>query len=313
MAPHKYRFFVPCLLLLWLLTSPALAQQLAFDFQLDPGDQDQREGFADPTTRRVAVQLHFSQAPAFYTWSTLIHFDPAQIRLVPDSFVAGPLPPGQIPLLSEPQAGQIEIGGTQPDKVQVSGEGELGQLEFELLEGVSGPVQIAADTLWLQDAETAAALPVGALASWRLPAPARVDPTAELLLLAGAEAVAQLTDHRACPGCDLRRQNLSQLDLSLVDLRQAQLQEVNLIKADLHQADLRGALLKGGILLQADLREAKLQGAQLKDVRLGGAKLQGADLTGAVMDTLDLQGVNLTGVIWVDGRTCGSGSFNRCK
>lgn len=313
MAPRKYLLLAACLLLLPLLTLRASAQQLSFDFQLDPGDQGQREADADPATRRIAVQLLVSQASSFCAWSALIRFDSAQIRYVEGSFAPGPLLPGQTPQVDEPQAGQLEVGGTQPDKVQVSGEGELGQLQFEMLAGVSGPVQLAADTLRLQDLETSTAVPVGALATCSIPAPAPQAPAPELLSLAGAEAVAQLTEHRTCPGCDLRRQNLAQTDLSLVDLRQAQLQEVNLIKADLHQADLRGAALKGGILLQADLREAKLQGAEMKDVRLGGAKLQGADLTGAVLDTLDLQGVNLTGVIWVDGRVCGSGSFNRCK
>lgn len=313
MAPRKHRFFAPCLLLLWLITSPALAQVLSFDFQLDPGDQGQREATAGPATRRITLQVQVGQVPSFSTWSTLIRFDPAQLRFVQGSFVPGPLLPGQTPLLNEPQPGQLEIGGTHPDKVQVSGEGELGQLQFELLEGVSGPAELVADMLKLQDAEISVALAVGALAICRLPAPPTPAPALGLLSLAGAEAMAHLFEHRACPGCDLRRQNLAQTDLSLVDLHQAQLQEVNLIKADLHQADLRGANLKGGILLQADLRDAKLQGAELKEVRLGGAKLQGADLSGALMDTLDLQGVNVTGVIWVDGRICGSGSFNRCK
>lgn len=300
-------------LLLWFPAWVA-AQLLAFDFQLDPGDQGQREAAADPVTRRAEIQLLISQSPPFCGWSAAIHFDPSQARYVEGSFVPGPLLYGQLPLVDQPQEGLLEVGGIQADKILASGEeGELGRLQFELLTGVTGPAQLSASALRLQDLETTSEVPVQALATLNLAAPEPQEQPVELLSLGGEEAIAHLTSQRACPGCDLRRLNLAQTDLSLVDLRQAQLQETVLIKADLHQADLRAAKLKGAVLLQADLREAKLQGAELKDARLGGAKMQGADLRGAVMDTLDLQGVNLTGVTWVDGRICGSGSFNRCK
>lgn len=313
MTPRWSRFSALLVLLFPLFPALAAAQSLAFDFQLDQGDQEQRQGSADPLTRRVSVQLFISQAPPFCGWSTLIEYDPTQARFVEGSLAPGSFLYGQHPQVSLTQEGLVEVGGVQGEKVLVSGEGELAQLQFEALPGVTDPIQLAIHGLRLEALDSSTAVPVEALATFSLPAPPPQEPPLHLLSLAGEEALAQLIGQRACPGCDLRRQNLAQLDLHQVDLRQAQLQEATLLKADLHQADLRGAQLRETVLLQADLRETKLQGADLKGVRLGGAKLQGADLTGAMMDTLDLQGVNLSGMIWVDGRTCASGSFNRCK
>lgn len=309
MIPRWSAFALLGLLLCHLVPGLASAQALSFDFQLDQGDQGQRTGAADPLSRRVALQLLIREAPAFCGWSALILFDPTQVRFVEGSLVPGSLLYGQHPQVALTPEGPVEVGGIQPDKVLVSGDGELAQLQFEVLPGVELPVQLAIETLHLETLDASTALPVRAAASI-LPFP---EPPPQLLDLAGEEALANLRDHRACPGCDLRRQDLAQTDLKQVDLRQAQLQEALLLKADLQRADLRGAQLNGAVLLQADLREARFEAAEMKGVRLGGAKLQGANLTGATLDTLDLQGVNLTGAIWVDGRTCGSGSFNRCR
>jgi uncharacterized protein YjbI with pentapeptide repeats len=303
---------------LWVLLFPLLpalaaAQSLVFDFQLAPGDQGERQGSADPLTRRVGLQLLISEAPPFCGWSTLIQYDPTQARFVPGSLVPGSFLYGQHPQVSLTPEGWVEVGGIQAEKVLVRGEGELAQLQFEALPGATLPIQLSIHGLRLEALDSSTALPVEALAAFGLPDAPPQEAPPQLLSLVGEAALAQLTGQRSCPGCDLRRQNLAQLDLHQADLRQAQLQEATLLKADLHQADLRGAQLQGAVLLQADLREARLQDTELKDTKLGGAKLQGADFTGAAMDTLDLQGVNLSGVIWVDGRTCAAGSFNRCK
>jgi hypothetical protein len=313
MIPRWSAFVAFGLLLPQLVPDLVRAQVLSFDFQLDPGDQGQRSGPADPLTRRVALQLLIQEAPAFCGWSALIHFDPAQVGFAEGSLVPGTLLYGQHPQVALTPEGLVEVGGIQPEKVLVSGDGELAQLQFEVLPGVSAPAQLWIEVLRLETLEASTSLPVQAAASILPPAPAPPEPPLQLLSLAGEEALAHLREHRACPGCDLRGQDLAQGDLKQVDLRQAQLQEAVFLKADLQQADLRGAKLQGTVLLQADLREARLEGAELKGARLGGAKLQGTRFAGAVLDTLDLHGVNLSGAIWVDGRTCGSGSFNRCR
>ena len=298
-----------------LQTLPAWtsAQVLTFDFQLDPGDQGQREALVDPATHRAEIQLLISQAPPLCGWNAVIQFDPAQARFAEDSFIPGSFLPGLAPQVNQTQAGMVEIGGENTEKLMAKGEGELGRLQFELLPGASGPVSLLISSFHLHELDSEAEVPVQALATLSLPTPSPPQVPLQLLSLSGEEALAHLNTSRACPGCDLRQIDLAQADLAQVDLRQALLQETILLKADLRQADLREANLKGANLLQADLREAQLQGAELTNTRLGGAKLLGAKLSGALMDTLDLQGVNLTGVTWVDGRICGPGSFNRCK
>ncbi|RZA24027.1 MAG: pentapeptide repeat-containing protein [Proteobacteria bacterium] len=81
------------------------------------------------------------------------------------------------------------------------------------------------------------------------------------------EAEAYLLAKKSCPGCDLKRSELSYSDLRGADLRGA-----NLRGADLNHADLRGANLRGAILSRADLST----GTQLK-----GADLRETDLTEA--------------------------------
>ena len=89
-----------------------------------------------------------------------------------------------------------------------------------------------------------------------------------------AEAEAYLKEHKACPGCDLRRAELSYTDLRGADLRGA-----NLKGADFTRADLRGANLKGAILVRADLSTApKLEGADLRDTDLTEANILASEL-----------------------------------
>lgn len=297
------------LLALCLGVAPVFSQGLAFDFDLQPGDQGRREGLANPDGH-AAVQICLSQAPPFSAWTAQILFDPLQARWVEGSGVAGGLLPGQELRIALVQEGVVEVGGVATDGRLGSGDGEVAQLEFAALAQGNGPVSLRVTSLHLHSPEAHAEVPVRGEGSFTLP---DLTPGPVLLALEGAEARAHLLEQRACPGCDLGRQDLAQLDLNRVDLRQAQLQEATLLKADLQGADLRGAQLRSAVLLQADLREARFEGAKLKDVRLGGAKLQGADFRGAALDTLDLQGVNLSGAIWVDGRVCAPGSFGRCR
>ncbi len=90
-----------------------------------------------------------------------------------------------------------------------------------------------------------------------------------------AEAEAYLKTHKACPGCDLRRAELSYSDLRGADLRGA-----NLRGADFTRADLRGANLKGAILVRADLSTSpRLEGADLSDTDLTEANIMTTELS----------------------------------
>lgn len=295
----------------------AVAQEpspVAIDFDLEPGDQQQRAGVADPATRRLEAQLLVSQAPELYGWSATIEYDPAQVRYVSGSFVPGDFLPGFVPLVDENQPALVQVGGGNFTRTVASGDAELGRLQFELAEGLAVPAALRITRVQFRRLDAVDDLQVEVLATLALPGiPAEETPVPELLELSGDAAIARLTSHNACPGCDLRQAQLPQASLAGADLHQADLSGAVLWKANLTKADLRGADLTEASLLQADLREADLTGAILKDARLGRAKLQGATLANATVDTLKLQGMDLSGVIWVDGRVCGSGSFNQCK
>ncbi len=291
----------------------ALPQTLVLDLDPEPGDQGQREAWTDRHTRLGQVQLHLAQAPPFSVWSAQLSFDPAQVRCVEGGQTAGNLFPGQEIQVALPEEGSVVLGGTHSGQHLVSGEGDLAQLEVETLPQAAGPIRLWISAFRLESPEWSTEVPVAAEVWLRVPGVDTVEEPPTLLALSGEAARSHLLAQRACAGCDLRRQDLAQLDLSQVDLRQAVLEEATLLKTNLQQADLRGARLRGAVFLQADLREARFQGSQLAEARLGGAKLAGADFTGAALDTLGLQGVNLAGAIWVDGRTCGAGSFGRCR
>lgn len=99
-------------------------------------------------------------------------------------------------------------------------------------------------------------------------APDKINsPSSGLSFRSTEEAEAHLLAKKACPGCDLKRSELSYSDLRGADLRGA-----NLRGADLNHADLRGANLRGAILSRADLST----GTQLR-----GADLRESDLTEA--------------------------------
>jgi hypothetical protein len=147
-----------------------------------------------------------------------------------------------------------------------------------------------------------------------------------------------------CPGCDLHDANLSganlewanlsHANLSLADLSHAKLSPANLTAANLtaanlNEADLQGtdmcrasmraatfchANMVGTLLGSADMRGVDLTGANMYGAYLGDAdptaeKLRGADLSGAILTGADLTGVMTDCAIWVDGTTCGFGSY----
>jgi hypothetical protein len=115
--------------------------------------------------------------------------------------------------------------------------------------------------------------------SWRLAIEAAVKSRADLRR-------ADLT------GVNLSWANLSQVDLTGADLSWADLTGANLGRADLTGANLRWVNLTGADLTWADLTWADLSRANLSQVNLTGANLRWADLS-----QVDLTGVNLS---WAD-------------
>jgi uncharacterized protein YjbI with pentapeptide repeats len=112
--------------------------------------------------------------------------------------------------------------------------------------------------------------------------------------------------HRAyLTGAYLYEANLQEANLSNADLHEAYLTGANLQGAHLYRADLTGANLQGTNLQEADLRVANLPGANLtranltravfRAANLGGTKLTRANLTGADVRGAYLRGADLQG------------------
>ena len=101
---------------------------------------------------------------------------------------------------------------------------------------------------------------------------------------------------------DLRKANLSGVNLTGVDLRSADLSEANLTEVDLrvarlNNANLSGACLNNANLSGARLNNANLNGAVLTNINLNGARLNNANLNGAVLTNINFNGAILSGAI----------------
>jgi hypothetical protein len=115
---------------------------------------------------------------------------------------------------------------------------------------------------------------------------------------------------------DLRKADLSGMDLRRISLVNAHLHGVNLVDADLRFADLRnvilsnanlrGAKLSGAIMTHAGLDNADLSGAELFLTNLSGADLSGTRLMNAGFVRTNLDQVNLKGADLTDARLNGA-------
>ena len=97
---------------------------------------------------------------------------------------------------------------------------------------------------------------------------------------------------------DLRRTNLTRVELVKGNLRRAVLDKSNffgavLRGADLRQASMRATYLKFAGLEDANLQQANFEGGNLERANLQNANLSYANLTQVVLRYADLQGANL--------------------
>ena len=71
-----------------------------------------------------------------------VEYDPAQVQYVSDSFTPSSYIPGLIPLVDE-QERSVSVGGTVlGSDVTATGDGTLGALSFEVLDGFSGSADL---------------------------------------------------------------------------------------------------------------------------------------------------------------------------
>ena len=90
--------------------------------------------------------------------------------------------------------------------------------------------------------------------------------------------VAKLKATKKCEDCDLRRANLTGMNLQGVDLYRARLSDADLMGADLQGANMRRTDLRGANLANANLTGVELTNAYLQNANLAGAKLTEANL-----------------------------------
>ena len=282
---------------------------ILIDFDPAEGDQGQRRAIVEGAGDEVELQLCAFDLPEIYGWSVSIEYDPDQVRYLSNSFEASTFVPELIALVDERDM-SVEVGGANFSKKITSGDGELGTLRFEVLDGFKGETGLKVTrfsrrtltSIEVMDVETVALV----ASQEALDGDSGLD-------LAGDEAVDHLTAENACPGCDLSGVDLMRVQFPEADLDQADLSEANLSLANFSKARLADARLVEANLRLTDLRGADLRGADFSDAKLTWAKLQKANLQDAILDDANLNGANFSGAIWIDGSECAPGSVGRCK
>jgi uncharacterized protein YjbI with pentapeptide repeats len=94
---------------------------------------------------------------------------------------------------------------------------------------------------------------------------------------------------------DLRKAQLSGLDLSGVDFKRANLTAARLDSTKLVGANLFTADLTDAVLTNADLSKANLDGSVLRRANFQGANLEGASLFATIIESANLSNANLAG------------------
>jgi hypothetical protein len=113
----------------------AMESPVSIDFDLADGSQGQGNAYNAVAGKVYELQLNVEDAPEINGWSVLIEYDLEQVNYVSDSFQVSDFLPG---LVSLPLAGEgsIGVGGAiLGSDAKNSGEGSLGTLSFEILEG----------------------------------------------------------------------------------------------------------------------------------------------------------------------------------
>ena len=104
------------------------------------GDQQRRLTGPAAVGQIHACQLHIVDAPEIDRWRVVVEFDPAQLRYFDGSFSAGDFL-NAIDATASGEDGSVSLTVSSEDAS--SGNGELGALSFEILEGFGGSADVA--------------------------------------------------------------------------------------------------------------------------------------------------------------------------
>ena len=126
---------------------------ISIDFSPSPGDQGQVVVGSGVSGSRYVLQLHVAGAPEIKGWSATLAYDPTQLVYETGSFEASDFIPGLFGLANEKE-GSLEVGGTVLGaEVTNSGNGFLGTLVFEVLDGFAGDTEIVITSVGLNTVE----------------------------------------------------------------------------------------------------------------------------------------------------------------
>lgn len=120
-------------------------------------------------------------------------------------------------------------------------------------------------------------------------------------------------NHCQLPGVQILNQDFSQASMNSTNLQNANLFGGVFKGADLSYADLSQANLGYASLLNTKLKGANLRQSTLANASIDNADLSYANLTGANIENTSFNNVKLDNAIWIDGRTCATGSIDTCR
>ena len=116
---------------------------IAIDFNLAPGDQEQRTAGHAVPGETYDLQLNVKDAPDINGWSATIEYDPSQVHYVSGSFQASDFIPGLLALVDEKED-RVGVGGAVlGSDAQNAGDGTLSTLSFEVLDGFTDSTALA--------------------------------------------------------------------------------------------------------------------------------------------------------------------------
>src|SRR4051812_5173928 len=118
-------------------------------------------------------------------------------------------------------------------------------------------------------------------------------PDSSVARMTSAELKSRLASATENSPPDLRKANLSGLDLTGVDFKRANLTGARLVGTKLIGANLFTADLTDAVLTDADLSKANLDGSVLRRADLQRANLQGASLFATIIEAANLSNANL--------------------
>jgi hypothetical protein len=108
---------------------------VSLDFNLADGDQGRRIGGYATPGKEFQLQINVEDSPEIEGWSLKIDYDTEQIRYVEGSFEPSSFISGLVALVLDREGG-VDLGGTVLGAdTKNSGDGVLGEMSFEVLEG----------------------------------------------------------------------------------------------------------------------------------------------------------------------------------